>query len=227
MAGRISRHATRPSAKLHRGRLRRRPWGRFRRASVPGGPSSRLQRASVFLGGLGPTAGTWSGVGAARRRAGARGSCITRQSSSIAPALPCYACHTCVARHGLAGSARLSSYACPARRDQSEGRPHPPQVPAVRPRTPRHRPGGSRPRPQGTDALRNGLVARPARHPASPRPGPATSHPAGRRRRRPSNTFATRRHNLAANCARPPGPGDASREAQLQLEGAWPRTPKS
>ena len=39
----------------------------------------------------------------------------------------------CVVRQGLVGSARLSSYACPARRDESPARPHHSQAPAVKP----------------------------------------------------------------------------------------------
>ena len=48
------------------GRLRRRPWGRFRAASVPRG---RSLGSAVVVGRVGfLTAGTWSGVGAGRRR---------------------------------------------------------------------------------------------------------------------------------------------------------------
>ena len=63
---------------------------------------------------------------------GLSGDCIARQSTRSS-ALPCYACHTCVVRHGLAGSAPLSSYACPAGRDPSLGRPHPLRCPPLSP----------------------------------------------------------------------------------------------
>ena len=70
--------------------------------------------------------------------------CITRQSGAFASAVPCHACHTCLVRHGLAGSAPLSSYACPRAAERTrDAAPHP-QMPAVIPRTPRHRPGGNR-----------------------------------------------------------------------------------
>ena len=124
-AGRC-RDAVPPGVRARRGGRDSLGW-----ASMPSGCSGHFQRASVFLGGLGPTAGTWSGVGAARRRAAARGACVTRQLRAVAPAVPCYACHACVVRRGFAGSASLSCYACPARRDQSPGVPLPRQPPAV------------------------------------------------------------------------------------------------
>ena len=66
----------------------------------------------------------WGGGGSpARRRR--RGACIARQSTAPCRAVPCDACHTCVVRQGLVGSAPLSSYACSRPRGTVPGRPHP------------------------------------------------------------------------------------------------------
>ena len=100
--------------------------------------------------------------------------CITRQSSPFAPAVPCYARHTCVVRHGLAGSARLSSYACPARRDQPAGRPH--RVPSG---CRRWDPPGGASRPRGRPHPLSGAAVKPRRR-RVPSPGTTTSLPFGR-----------------------------------------------
>ncbi len=213
---------------------RRKP---FRRASVPGGQFCFPRRPWRRLG---LTAGTWSGVGAGRRRGAGRGSCmtrhltrsrsavaceacgacarghglvgghqlacqagrgpakrpgrrslgaapgpgacITRQSSTFASAVPCDACHACVVRHGLAGSAPLSCYACPARRDPPPGRPHPPSA-AGRFHSLALSHSGVRARaarmPRGTG------IAATARSPSLPRPnGPAAIPSGGRRAQR-------------------------------------------
>ena len=129
-----------------------RPWG-------PRHPPRRSSGGWVFNGGH-----LERGVAGSSRIDPRERTCITRQSSAFASAVPCHACHTCVVRHGLARSAPLSSYACPARRDPSPGRPHPLQVPPLSPRSrdpprddrthlqvpavtlrsPRRRPGGNR-----------------------------------------------------------------------------------
>ena len=117
--------------------------------------------------------------------------CITRQSSAFAPTLPCYACHTCVVRHGLAGSAPLSSYACPARRDPSPGRPYPPQAPAVKTpgrrctapgdhcthaQVPPLKPPGAAAPPRGKPAPPSGAAVKTPRTPLH-RPGETCTHP--------------------------------------------------
>jgi hypothetical protein len=112
-----------------------------REGAGPRAPLSAVVGRLGFYGGHLEAGVAFPSGAAAGSGASGSGACMTRQSSAIAPALPCYARHTCVVRHGLLGSARLSSYACPARRDPSPGRPHPLQAPAVIPRTPRPRPG--------------------------------------------------------------------------------------
>ncbi len=191
-----------------------------RRTTAP--PSPVVRR-------MGPTAGIWRGCGGLLADRSCERTCITRQSSAFAPALPCYACHTCVVRHGLAGSARLSSYACSPRRDRFPGRPHPPSGARRYPRTPRPRPGGTDAPPQasavknpirpktteesGTTPAGHGRPAErppawPARHPASPRPGQpgvirldAERSEAPKTSRRGARPCGTRRRSPS-----PPGP---------------------
>ena len=105
------------------------------------------------------------------------GACIARQSSAIAPALPCHACQACVARHGLAGSAPLSSYACPARYDPFPGRPRPPPGARRYPPGVQARPGGPPHPTSGARRYPPGVQARPG---GPPRPPPgARRYPPG------------------------------------------------
>ena len=148
--------------------------------------------------GWGLTAGTWSGLGAGRRRAAARGSCIARQSTRSSRAVPCYACHTCVARHGLVGSAPIVELCMPAAARPVPGTTaptlrRPPLSPGRRGTAPgddhptsgarRYPPGRPSPgqrdatTPPGTDARRNGIAAT-ARSASLPRlPGLPQFHP--------------------------------------------------
>ena len=95
--------------------------------SPPGGPPhprlAVVGRVGVFNGGH-----LEGGVVFPSGAAAGPGACITQQLRALAPAVPRQACGACVVRHGPAGSAPLSSYACPAGRDQSPGRPHPPSA---------------------------------------------------------------------------------------------------
>ena len=147
------------------------------------------------------------------------GACIARQSSAIAPALPCYACQACVARHGLAGSAPLSSYACRSRRDPFPGRPRPPPgarryPPGVqaRPGGPPHPPSGARRYPPGVQAPRPAGATAPGPPGASPLIRPESKPRTEEREQRPPGTDARRN-----------GPMDAERsEAQNPRAAANP-----
>jgi hypothetical protein len=119
-------------------------------------PSAVAGRIGFYDGHL-----KWGGAFPSGAAAGS-GACIARQSVRFAPALPCYACHTCLVRQGLAGSAPLSSYACPAHRDAFPGRPHPPSGAAVK------TPDAAGP-PRGTAAPSSGARRYPPDAATSPR----------------------------------------------------------
>ena len=201
---RLARHACRGSENVPAGSphpLRCPPLS----AGRPSVPRRTTAPPSPVVRRMGPTAGIWRGCGVLLADRSCERTCITRQSSAFAPALPCYACHTCVVRQGLAGSARLSSYARPARRDPFPGRPHPPSGARRYPRTPRPRPGGTDAPPQAP-AVKNPIRpktteesgttpaghGRPAERPPGlarsasglAKTGPAGSHPAGCRAER-------------------------------------------
>ena len=144
-------------------------------------PRGPLQPPRRSWGGWGFNGGHLEvGVSFPPGAAAGPGACIARQSSAIAPALPCYACQACVARHGLAGSAPLSSYACPARYDPFPGRPRPPPgarryPPGVqaRPGGPPHPTSGARRYPPGVQAPARGATAPTSTALAVIRPGPS------------------------------------------------------
>ena len=90
-----------PATVVKRGRPRQ------KESVTPGSslPPWSRRTARVFNGGH----LEWGGAG--RRRAAARGACVTRHLVLAGQAVPCYACHTCVVRQGHAHRAQLSTYA--------------------------------------------------------------------------------------------------------------------
>ena len=152
----------------------------------------------------------WRSPSAAGRRGS--GACIARQSSAIAPALPCYACQACVARHGLAGSAPLSSYACRSRRDPCPGRPRPPPGARRYPPGVQARPGGPPHPPSGARRYPPGVQARPG---GPPHPPP------GARRYPPESKPRTEEREQ-----RPPGT-DAGRNGPMDAERSEAQNPRA
>jgi hypothetical protein len=218
VAGRISRPNATPSAKPRStgGRLRRRPWGHcgpVRTGFESRGEAARRSSNAVVGGGFERRA---PGVG----RGGSRHSPSRPGMHSTTFELGSSDLDVLRMPHVLstATSARIASIVVLCRYFRAR---------TARICLPVHQGPGFRCPPLKPPANdRVSRLTRSGRTDNDPvRTGPQWPH--GRRRRRPSNSSHTPCHNFAAICAPMPAPGDASRRAQLQLERAWPRTPKS
>jgi hypothetical protein len=128
VAGRTSRPRRTPSAKRHRGRLRRRPWGRSANGIRPDAhgscasrepnsarpcPAGGVADSAASVGRIGfLAAGTWRWVWRSRRKLRGPGACVTRHLMRSRSAVACQACGACVRGHGFAVGHQMARQAC-------------------------------------------------------------------------------------------------------------------